>query len=70
MLKYDKRGKMKLVEQLEIYRLENKLSQQEFAKIIGVHYTTLNRWIMNKKRPNKIWLYHIKKFLKKKGVKI
>ncbi|MCM8808482.1 MAG: helix-turn-helix transcriptional regulator [Candidatus Omnitrophica bacterium] len=68
MLKDVKEDIMKLIEQLETYRLEKKLSQQKLAKILGVHYVTLNRWIMGKKKPNKIWVYHIKKFLKERGI--
>ena len=68
MIKYDVKGKMKLVEQLELYRLENKLSQQELAKQLNVPLITVHRWLNYKKLPNKIHTYHIEKFLKEKKV--
>jgi len=63
-----KKDKINLLEKLEIYRLENKLSQVKLAKDLGVHFSTYNRWITGKKLPNKIWTYHIEKFLKQKGI--
>ena len=55
---------MDLLKKLEIYRLENKISQRKLAKILGVSYNTVNRWFMNRNTPNKIQQYHIKKFIK------
>ncbi len=54
---------MDLLEKLEIYRLENKISQRKLAEILGVSYNTVNRWFMNRNTPNKIQQYHIKKLL-------
>ena len=54
---------IKLLEQLEIFRLENKLSQRKLAKRLGVAYNTVNRWFTDRNKPNKIQTYHIKKLL-------
>ena len=52
---------IELLEKLEIYRLENKLSQRKLAEKLGVAYNTVNRWFNDKTIPNKIQQYHIKK---------
>lgn len=52
-----------LVEQLEIYRLENRISQQNLAKQLGVTYTTVSHWLNRKSKPSKIQTYQIKKLL-------
>ena len=31
--------------------LERGMSQEEFAKMIGVHQTTVGQWILGKKKP-------------------
>ena len=54
---------IKLLEQLEIYRLENKLSQRKIAERLGVAYNTVNRWFTGRCNPNKIQTYHIQKML-------
>ena len=56
----------KLTKQLESFRLENKITLQELAKLLEVNYTTLYRWFSDKTKPNKIQQYHIEKFLKGK----
>lgn len=53
-----------LIKQLELYRLENRITQQELADEIGVNFSTVSRWLNGKTRPNKIQQYHIDKFLK------
>lgn len=57
---------MDLIEKLEIFRLENKISQQGLAKELGVSFSTVNRWLNGKSLPNKIQSYHIQKLIKKK----
>ena len=54
---------MDLIEELETYRLENKIPQQKLAQMLGVAYSTVNRWLNGKTRPNKIHSFHIKKLL-------
>lgn len=54
-----------LVKKLEIYRLENRLSQEELAKRLGVAFSTVNRWFNGRSQPNQIQSYHIQKLLQK-----
>ncbi|MGB8656634.1 MAG: helix-turn-helix transcriptional regulator [Candidatus Zixiibacteriota bacterium] len=54
---------MDIIEKLETYRLENKISQQQLAEKLGVAFSTVNRWLNGKSKPNKIQEYHIKKIL-------
>ena len=56
---------MDLVRRLEEYRLENKVSQQRIAERLGVSFSTVNRWLNGKSRPNKIQAYHIEKLLRR-----
>ena len=56
-----------LIKQLELYRLENRITQVELAKDIGVNFSTVSRWLNGKTKPNKIQQYHIDKFLKKRS---
>ena len=56
---------MDLIKRLEIYRLENKIPQEDLAKKFGVAFSTVNRWINGKAKPNKIQSYHIEKLLKR-----
>jgi len=55
---------MDLIKRLEIYRLENKISQEDLAEKFGVAFSTVNRWLNSKAKPNKIQSYHIEKLLK------
>ncbi len=50
-----------LIEKLEIYRLENRVSQKQLADMLHVHFSTVNRWFNGISKPNKIQRYHIKK---------
>jgi len=54
---------IKLLKELEEYRLEHKLSQRKIAEKLGVAYNTVNRWFTGRNKPNKIQTYHIKKLL-------
>ena len=56
---------MDLIKRLETFRLENKIPQQVLAKKLGVAFSTVNRWLNGKAKPNKIQSYHIAKLLKK-----
>ena len=55
-----------LIKQLETYRLENKISQEELAEKLDVAFSTVNRWFNSKAKPNKIQEYHIQKLIKGK----
>jgi transcriptional regulator with XRE-family HTH domain len=56
---------MDIIKQLELYRLENRITQVDLAKELKVAFSTVSRWINGKTKPNKIQAYHIEKFLKK-----
>jgi len=58
-----------LLEKLEIYRLENKISQRKLAERLGVAYNTVNRWFTGRNTPNKIQTYHIKKLFETQKLK-
>jgi len=55
---------MDLIKRLENYRLENKIPQEELAQKLGVAFSTVNRWLNRKAKPNIIQSYHIEKLLK------
>jgi len=52
------------IRELETYRLEHKLTQQQLAGRLGVTFITVNRWLNRHNKPNKIQEYHIRKLLK------
>lgn len=56
---------MDIVKKLETYRLEHRVSQEDLAEKLGVAFSTVNRWLNGKSKPNKIQSYHIKKLLGK-----
>ena len=60
---------IKLVRELEEYRLQNRISQDELARSLNVAFSTINRWINGKTKPNKTQRYHIEKLLSKKSAK-
>jgi len=57
---------MDLIKRLEEYRLKNKVTQERLAKMLGVSFCTVNRWLNRKTKPHKIQKYHINKLLEKK----
>ena len=52
-----------LIDQLNTYRLEHRLSQPQLAKKLGVTFETINRWLNRHMKPGQIHEYHIKKLL-------
>lgn len=52
-----------LISRLEIYRLENRISQERLAEKLGVTHATVSRWFNGHSNPNKIQTYHIEKLL-------
>ena len=58
--------KMDLIEALQHYRLEHRLSQPQLAKKLGVTFQTVNRWLNRHMKPGQIHEYHIKKLLGKR----
>lgn len=57
----------KLIDRLERYRLENKVTQVELAERLGVAFVTVSRWLNGHFKPSKIQAYQIEKFLARKG---
>jgi len=56
----------KMMKDLEKYRLENRISQEELAKDLNVAFCTVNRWLRGRNKPGKIYSYQINKLLKAK----
>jgi transcriptional regulator with XRE-family HTH domain len=52
-----------LLKQLELYRLENKITQETLAKELCVAFSTISRGLNGKVKPNKIQAFHLEKFL-------
>jgi transcriptional regulator with XRE-family HTH domain len=60
---------MDIIKKLELYRLENKITQQDLAKELDVAFSTVSRWFNGKTTPSKIQQYHVEKYLTKKTKK-
>lgn len=58
-----------LIQRLDNYRLEHRITQKELADMLGVAFVTVSRWFNGHCLPNKIQTYHIQKLLSKKGQK-
>lgn len=63
MERYMMQSIMDIVQKLEAYRLEHRISQEDLAKKLEVAFSTVNRWLNGKSKPNKIQTYHIEKLL-------
>jgi transcriptional regulator with XRE-family HTH domain len=57
--------KKDIIEQLRLYRLENKISQPKLAKKLGVTFQTVNRWLNRHMKPGEVYEYHIRKLLRR-----
>ena len=57
---------MDIIKKLDLYRLENKITQEELAKELDVAFSTVNRWFNGWTVPSKIQQYHVEKYLNKK----
>ncbi len=55
------------VKGLEEYRLSNEISQEKLAKLLGVHFCTVNRWLKGRQKPSIIQGRRIKKLIKGEG---
>jgi len=66
MFDNDNIKKLDLVDELENYRLKNKISQKKLAEQFDVSLVTVNHWLTRKAKINKINEYQIKNFLKEK----
>ena len=63
MKRYIMQPTMDITKKLETYRLEHRISQEDLAKKLRVAFSTVNRWLNGKSKPNKIQAYHIEKLL-------
>lgn len=52
-----------MIEKLEFFRLENRISQERLAEMLEVSFATVNRWFNGHSKPNKIQAFHIEKLL-------
>jgi transcriptional regulator with XRE-family HTH domain len=58
---------VEIIQRLEEYRLEHRITQETLAEKLGVAFTTVNRWLNYKSSPRKMQAYHIEKLLKEKA---
>lgn len=59
---------MDLAKKIKEIRLHNFLSQEEFAKILGVSYATVNRWETGRTIPNIRAMKKIDEYCKKEQI--
>ncbi len=53
-----------LLQQLETYRLDRRITQAQLAKMLGVKVVTVSRWFNGHTQPRKMQEHHIRKLLK------
>ncbi|WP_428049872.1 helix-turn-helix transcriptional regulator [Candidatus Avelusimicrobium caledoniensis] len=58
-----------LIKQLEEYRLKNRLTQEELAQLLGVSCVSVNKWLNNHTRPQKLQVYQIEQLVKSQAEK-
>ena len=59
---------MEFAEQIRMIRQRMFLSQDEFAKVLHVSLSTVNRWEMGKSKPNLTAMKQIKEFCGENGL--
>ncbi len=59
---------MRFPEEIKKVRERGLLTQMEFAKIVGVAFSTVNRWEAGKARPNIKAMKNIKEYCEKCGI--
>lgn len=64
---FPKEERIKLIKDLEYYRLENELTVNELASMLGVSNPTIVRWESGVFLPNKIQAFKIQKLLNTKN---
>lgn len=52
-----------LIDRLQEYRLERRLTQEQLAEVLGVTFQTVNRWFAGRHYPSQLQEYQIKKLL-------
>ena len=55
-----------LIQKLEAFRLENRITQQKLAELLGVSFVSVNRWLNGHAKPQKLQIYQIEKLLNKR----
>lgn len=60
---------MAFSDSIKYLRKKSLMSQERFAKALGVSYSTVNRWENGKTKPNYITLQLIDEFCKKNSIK-
>lgn len=58
-----------LIQRLDNYRLEHRITQKKLADLLSVAFVTVSRWLNGHTRPNRIQQYHIQKLLSERGRK-
>ena len=53
-----------LIDRLNTYRLEHKLSQVQLAERLDVAFQTVNRWLNRRVKPSQIQEYQIRKLVR------
>ncbi len=59
---------MDFYKEIKIIRQKSLMSQEDFAKALGVAFTTVNRWECSKSRPSYRTLKLIDEFCKKQNI--
>jgi transcriptional regulator with XRE-family HTH domain len=67
---YKSEKKRRLVQRLLAWRLENKVSIRRLGKMLGIYFSTVNRWFQNASLPNEISYHRVIVFLDLGGNKI
>lgn len=49
------------------YRLKNRITQQKLAKLLGVSFVSVNRWLNGHAKPQKLQIYQIEQLLNKRN---
>lgn len=61
---------MEFSQQIKIVRLKLHMSQTEFGKLLGVSFSTVNRWENEKSSPNYKALRNFEKLCKEHKIKL
>lgn len=61
---------MSFPETVKKIRTDTHLSQDAFAKLLGVSRATINRWEMGTQKPSQIALHLLHEFCEKNGISI
>jgi transcriptional regulator with XRE-family HTH domain len=54
---------IEIIEKLLEYRLKNGIPQEKLAEMLGVSFSTVNRWFNDKHKPSHMQIYKIQKLL-------